>query len=61
MTGIIQDIDQKIGSIQEVERLSVVASKIDNLIIITGAQERIEWVNNEIIPIKHDPSALAGL
>ena len=49
LTGIIQDIDERIGAIQEVEKLSLVASKTDNLVIITDAQERIEWVNEGLI------------
>lgn len=45
MIGVMQDIDERMASLQEVEKLSLVASKTDNLVIITDDQERIEWVN----------------
>jgi len=49
LIGAIQDIDQRMDALQEVEKLSLVASKTDNLVIITDAQERIEWVNEGLI------------
>jgi PAS domain S-box-containing protein len=47
--GTLQDIDERMTTLQEVEKLSVVASKTDNLVIITDANEKIEWVNEGFI------------
>jgi PAS domain S-box-containing protein len=49
MIGAMQDIDERMLSIQEIEKLSLVASKTDNLVIITDANENIEWVNEGFI------------
>jgi PAS domain S-box-containing protein len=45
MIGAMQDIDERMIALQEIEKLSLVASKTDNLVIITDADEKIEWVN----------------
>jgi PAS domain S-box-containing protein len=45
MISVMQDIDERMASLQEIEKLSLVASKTDNLVIITDHQEKIEWVN----------------
>lgn len=49
MNGAIQDIDQMMKAIEETRRLSLVASKTDNLVIITDAEEKIEWVNESFV------------
>lgn len=49
MIGTLQDIDERMISLAEIERLSLVASKTDNLVIITDAEEKIEWVNDAFI------------
>lgn len=46
MVGTMQDIDERMTAQTEVERLSLVASKTDNLVIITDGDEKIEWVND---------------
>lgn len=45
LIGAMQDIDERMAALQEVEMLSLVASKTENLVIITDAEEKIEWVN----------------
>lgn len=45
LIGAMQDINEHIIALQEVEKLSLVASKTDNLVIITDPNESIEWVN----------------
>lgn len=49
MIGTMQDIDERMTSLAEIERLSLVASKTDNLVIITDGDEKIEWVNDAFI------------
>jgi methyl-accepting chemotaxis protein len=40
------DISEEVASRKEVEMLSLVAEKTDNLVVITDAQQRIEYVND---------------
>jgi PAS domain S-box-containing protein len=45
MIGAMQDITDRAAAVDEIKKLSLVASKTDNLVIITDHLERIEWVN----------------
>lgn len=45
MIGSMQDITELKESLEEVEKLSLVASKTSNVVIITDPLFRIEWVN----------------
>jgi PAS domain S-box-containing protein len=45
MIGAMQDVTDRAVAIEEIKKLSLVASKTDNLVIITDAKEKIEWVN----------------
>ena len=45
MMGAMHDIDDRMIALHEIEKLSLVASKTDNLVVITDADEKIEWVN----------------
>jgi PAS domain S-box-containing protein len=45
MIGAMQDIDILTRANNEIRRLSMVASATDSLVIITDAEEKIEWVN----------------
>lgn len=47
--GAMQDIDERMLTLQEIEKLSLVASKTENLVIITDANEKIEWVNEGFV------------
>ncbi len=49
MIGTMQDIDDRMIALAEIERLSLVASKTDNLVIITDGEEKIEWVNDAFV------------
>ncbi len=49
MIGAMQDIDERMIALREIEKLSLVASKTDNLVIITDEHEKIEWVNQGFI------------
>ncbi len=46
MIGAIQDIDDRMGNLDEVKKLSLVASKTENAVAITDKNNRIEWINN---------------
>jgi PAS domain S-box-containing protein len=46
MIGAIQDIDDRMGNLEEVKKLSLVASKTENAVAITDKQNKIEWINN---------------
>lgn len=45
MIGAMQDITEQKNSIEEIKKLSLVASKTNNSVIITDADYRVEWVN----------------
>lgn len=45
MIGAMQDISERMNAIEEIEKLSLVASKTDNSVMITDANQNIEWVN----------------
>lgn len=45
MIGAMQDITEQKRSVKEIEKLSLVASKTKNSVIITGPEGKIEWVN----------------
>ncbi len=49
LIGTMQDIDERMTTLAEIERLSLVASKTDNLVIITDGEEKIEWVNDAFV------------
>jgi PAS domain S-box-containing protein len=46
MIGAMQDISERMEAIEEIEKLSFVASKINNAVVITDADQNIEWVND---------------
>ncbi len=46
MIGAMQDITAQKDFVAEIEKLSLVASKTNNAVVITDAEERIEWVND---------------
>lgn len=45
MIGAMQDISEQVKTLEEVKRLSIVASKTDNSVLILDNELRIEWVN----------------
>lgn len=45
MIGAMQDITERTEAMEKIEKLSFVASKTDNSVIITDAEQKIEWVN----------------
>ncbi len=51
MVGSMQDITERKLAVEEIEKLSIVASKTDNIVIITDAKERIEWVNESFVKL----------
>ena len=44
--GAVQDIDDRMSNLEEVRKLSLVASKTENGVIITDKENKIEWVNS---------------
>lgn len=49
MMGAMQDIDERMVALREIEKLSLVASNTDNLVLITDPEEKIEWVNQAFV------------
>jgi len=46
MIGALQDTTQMVKAMEQIEKLSLVASKTDNVVFILTADQRIEWVND---------------
>lgn len=46
MIGLIQDIDAQKHSMRELQRLSLVATNVNNLVVITDFENKVVWVNN---------------
>lgn len=49
MIGAMQDITAQRNFIKEIEKLSLVASKTNNAVLITDSAYRIEWVNQSFV------------
>ena len=49
--GVIRDVTRQKLVQDELARLSIVASSTDNLVVITDAQGRIEWVNRAFVEL----------
>ena len=46
MIGAMQDVNDRLKMLEEVKRLSIVASKTDNSVLIMDKDMHIEWVND---------------
>lgn len=46
MIGAMQDVNDRLKMLEEVKRLSIVASKTDNSVLIMDKDMKIEWVND---------------
>jgi len=46
MIGAMQDVNDRIKMLEEVKKLSIVASKTDSSVLILDKDSRIEWVND---------------
>jgi len=51
MIGAMQDITGQKKFIEEIEKLSLVASKTNNAVVITDAADHIEWVNEGFVTL----------
>ncbi|MBT1703941.1 PAS domain S-box protein [Chryseosolibacter indicus] len=51
MVGVMQDITDRMRAVEEIQKLSLVASKTDNAVIIMDDAGRIEWVNESFVRI----------
>ena len=49
LLGVIHDITSRKAAQDEIAKLSLVASFTDNLVVITGADGRVEWVNQAFV------------
>ena len=49
LIGSIQDITDRTVIQEEIERLSLVAKKATNLVLITDAEQQIVWVNDAVV------------
>jgi len=49
LLGVIHDITARKAAQDEIAKLSLVASCTDNLVVITGADGRVEWVNQAFV------------
>lgn len=61
MIGSMQDITERMNAMEEIEKLSFVASKTDNAVIITDPYDKIEWVNEGFTKITgYKPEEVVG-
>lgn len=51
MIGAMQDITEQKKFVEEIEKLSLVASKTNNSVVITDAAHKIEWVNEGFVSL----------
>lgn len=51
MIGAMQDVTRQKGYMEEIERLSLVASKTTSAVVITDPEDKIEWVNQAFISL----------
>jgi PAS domain S-box-containing protein len=51
MIGAIQDITERIRAVNEIEKLSLVASTTNNAVVITDKEGVIEWVNDSFVKL----------
>ncbi len=59
--GATQDITDKIKTQQELDKLSLIAKKTNNAVIVTDADGKIEWVNEAFTSItEYELSEVAG-
>jgi PAS domain S-box-containing protein len=49
MIGAMQDITERMQALEEIKKLSFVASKTDNAVMIMDAAQSIEWVNDSFV------------
>jgi PAS domain S-box-containing protein len=47
--GSLQDVSDRVEAVEEIEKLSLVASRTKNAVMITDKDGRIEWVNQSFI------------
>ena len=45
MIGIMQNIQEQKTAVHQIERLSLVAKNVNNLVVISDAEDRVVWVN----------------
>lgn len=45
LMGIMQDINNQKNRLKEIQRLSLVATKVNNIVLITDSEDRILWAN----------------
>ena len=45
MIGTLQDIQEQKTAVHQIERLSLVAKNVNNLVVITDEQDQVVWVN----------------
>jgi len=62
MIGAMQDITEEKKFTEEIEKLSLVASKTNNSVVITDAEDRVEWVNEGFVSLTgYSLSEVTGL
>jgi len=49
LMGIMQNIDAQKNAVKEKERLSLVATSVNNMVVITDAEDKIVWVNDAFV------------
>ncbi len=49
LMGIMQNIDARKNAAREIQRLSLVATNVNNMVVITDADDKIVWVNDAFV------------
>ena len=51
IVGVFYDVTQQKNALDEIAKLSIVASSTDNMVVITNAAGEIEWANQALLNI----------
>ncbi len=49
LMGIMQNVEAQKNAVKEIQRLSLVATNVNNMVVITDAEDKVVWVNDAFV------------
>jgi PAS domain S-box-containing protein len=49
LMGIMQNVEAQKNAVKEIQRLSLVATSVNNMVVITDAEDKVVWVNDAFV------------